>query len=482
MRAIGKKCRVLCLALLVAIGLAGGGAHAASAGNASFKDVGNHWARSVIEWAAANGIANGFDDGTFRPDLKISEREFLALVLRAFPEYDIPEQKAGEPWYVRYYTAAKRLGWPVVDMEAKREYTRGDAARIIAAAHGQRLSVDDAVRYLLDNGLARGKTSATPEGFGAGDPLTRAEALAFIFNVRHAGEEAGRGGMDGSGGADKPLADFTLRGVAIGDGEAAVLAALGEPDRREPSAGGYTWLVYNADYAGFAQIGTSGGRVVALFSSADVWEQKDGLKPGASLQAAAGHAGISARELREYEYYSYEKDDFRITLYLDLDEGAVEGLLVERAGAGAGRSGENLTDAERESLERAYERQILDLTNVFRLKHGKTPLSWHEIAAKAARLHSADMAERGYFSHYTPEGAAPWDRMVSAGIGDYYAVGENIAAGYRNAFEAHIGWVNSAGHRANLLHDRFKTLGVGVERVAGSEYGWYYTQNFYTPR
>ncbi|CAG5092413.1 Copper amine oxidase domain-containing protein [Thermobacillus xylanilyticus] len=479
MKSIGKTCRNLCLAVLVAAGLAGSGALAAGEGTSVFKDVGNHWARNVIAWAASNGIANGFDDGTFRPNLKISEPEFLALVLRAFPEYEVPEQKAGEPWHVRYYAAAKRLGWPVDDTAVKREYTRGDAARIIAAAHGKRLTVEEAVKYLLDNGFANGKTSATPEGFGAGDPLNRAEALTFIFNARHAGASANQGGTGGASETAARNSDFALRGIVIGDGEQAVLAALGEPDRREPSEAGYTWLVYNADYAGFAQIGVSGGRVAALFSNADVWVQPDGLKPGSSLQTAAGHAGISLETLKEYKVYTYEKNGLRITLYLDLHMNTVEGLLVEQAGAG---SGGTRASAPREELERAYERQLMDLANVFRLKHGLNTLSWHDTAAKAARLHSEDMAERGYFDHVNPDGENPWDRMAAAGIGDYRAYGENIAAGYRNAFEAHIGWVNSSGHRKNLLHEGFEALGVGVRIDPDSEYGWYYTQNFYTPR
>jgi len=479
MRAIGDKCRKRFAALLACALLAGSVAHAAEKGKASFRDIDNHWAKSVIEWAAASGIANGFDDGTFRPNLKISEREFLALVLRAFPEYEVPEQKPGEAWYVRYYTAAQRLNWPVVDMEAKREYTRGDAARVIAAALGKLLPRDEAIQYLLDNRLASGKTSATIEGFGAGDPLTRAEALTFIFNVRQAGAAQGIGGSPGTEARSEA---FLLRGIAIGDSERAVLAALGEPDRRDPSMGGYTWLVYNRDYSRFAMIGVSGGRVAALFSNADAWEHSDGPEPGTSLRAAAGHAGVSASKLRQDEWYAYEKDGLRITLYLDLDESVVEGLLVEQSsGSGVRGSGDKLSDAAREALERAYELQILDLTNAFRLKHGLNTLAWHDIAAKAARLHSADMGERGYFSHYTPEGLAPWDRLEAAGIGDYRAVGENIAAGYRNAFEAHIGWVNSAGHRKNLLSENFETLGVGVEYVGDDLYGWYYTQNFYTP-
>jgi len=474
MKAFGDKFRMLCLALLAAAFLAGSAAHAADTGNA-FRDVGNHWAKSVIEWAAANGIANGFDDGTFRPNLKISEREFLALVLRAFPEYEVPEQRPGEPWYLRYYAAANRLNWPVADMEAKREYTRGDAARVIAAAHGKLLSVREAVQYLLDNGLAKGKTSATYEGFAAGDPLTRAEALTFIFNARQAGASSDSVGI----GVEESAAFARLRGVAIGDSEKAVLAALGEPDRRDPSASGYTWLVYNEDYAEFAMIGLSGGRVVALYSNADVWEQPDGLKPGAPLGTAAGVAGVSRSKLADNETYAFRVDDLRVTLYLDLIEDTVEGLLIERSDAAGGRFSGSQARQAREDLERAYERQILDLTNVFRLKNGREVLVWNGIAAGAARMHSEDMAVRGFFEHVNPDGEEPWDRVAAAGLPDYRAGGENIAAGYVDAFEAHTGWVNSPGHRENLLDDSYEELGVGVRYVADSEYVWYYTQNFY---
>jgi uncharacterized protein YkwD len=468
MRAFGEKFRILCAVLLAAALLAGSAAHAADDGKPSFRDIGNHWAKSVIEWAAANGIANGFADGTFRPNLEISEREFLALVLRAFPEYEVPEQRPGEPWYVRYYEAADRLGWPVVDKEAKRVYTRGDAARIIAAAQGQRLSVREAVQYLLDNGIANGKTGATYEGFAAGDPLTRAEALTFIFNAKRTGAAA-----------ESP-AYARLRGVAIGDSESAVLAALGEPDRRDPSAAGYTWLVYNRDYAAFAQIGVAGGRVVALFSSADVWERPDGLKPGAPLRTAAGQAGVTLSKLRESDDYTFSVANLRVTLYLDLHGNKVEALLVEREDAAGTWSSRMPSDDMRDALERAYERQIHDLNNVFRLKNGLEALEWNETAAKAARLHSEDMAVRAFFDHVNPDGERPWERMAAAGLSEYRAVGENIAAGYRNAFEAHTGWVNSPDHRENMLEEWFETLGVGVRYVPDSEYGWYYTQNFFS--
>jgi uncharacterized protein YkwD len=393
----------------------------------------------------------------------------------------VPEQRPGEPWYVRYYEAAGRLGWPVVDKEAKRVYTRGDAARIIAAAQGQRLSVREAVQYLLDNGIANGKTGATYEGFAAGDPLSRAEALTFIFNAKRTGAAAGSGGNTGSGAAEESPAYARLRGIAIGDSESAVLAALGEPDRRDPSASGYTWLVYNRDYAAFALFGVAGGRVVALFSSADVWERPDGLKPGASLRTAAGQAGVSLSKLRGSEVCTFSVENLRVTLYLDLHGDKVEALLIEREDAAGTWSSRIPSDESRDALERAYERQIHDLNNVFRLKNGLDAMEWNDAAARAARLHSEDMAVRAFFDHVNPDGERPRDRMAAAGLVEYRAVGENIAAGYRNAFEAHTGWVNSPGHRGNMLEEWFETLGVGVRYIPESEYGWYYTQNFFTP-
>jgi uncharacterized protein YkwD len=88
-----------------------------------------------------------------------------------------------------------------------------------------------------------------------------------------------------------------------------------------------------------------------------------------------------------------------------------------------------------------------------------------------------DMAQRNYFSHYSPEGISPFDRMRAEGI-SYRSSGENIIAGYSSSISAHEGWVNSAGHRSNILGS-YIHLGVGFYK--GGSYGYYYTQNFYTP-
>jgi uncharacterized protein YkwD len=83
------------------------------------------------------------------------------------------------------------------------------------------------------------------------------------------------------------------------------------------------------------------------------------------------------------------------------------------------------------------------------------------------------MAARGFFDHTDPDGATPWDRAEKAGISDLG--GENIARGQADAAAVMEAWMNSPGHRANILNCDFKTLGVGVHFGSG---GPWWTQDF----
>lgn len=83
------------------------------------------------------------------------------------------------------------------------------------------------------------------------------------------------------------------------------------------------------------------------------------------------------------------------------------------------------------------------------------------------------MAARGFFDHTDPDGATPWDRAAKAGIAGLG--GENIARGQADAAAVMEAWMNSPGHRANILNCDFKTLGVGVHLGSG---GPWWTQDF----
>jgi uncharacterized protein YkwD len=112
--------------------------------------------------------------------------------------------------------------------------------------------------------------------------------------------------------------------------------------------------------------------------------------------------------------------------------------------------------------------------NVYRAENGLTALTCDALALKVARGHSRDMCERGYFSHYAPEGTAPWDRLRAAG-GRFRQAGENIAVGYDTAQGAHDGWVASDGHRNNMLNPAWTRAAVGLVDCSGNRY---WTQMF----
>jgi uncharacterized protein YkwD len=120
------------------------------------------------------------------------------------------------------------------------------------------------------------------------------------------------------------------------------------------------------------------------------------------------------------------------------------------------------------------EKRMLELVNRERAQYGLPSLKPDAELTTVARLHSADMLERGYFSHYTPEGLDPFDRMKQAGV-HFFTGGENIAI-TQNLAMAHTGLMHSTDHRANILNPAFGRLGIGI--LDAGTYGLMITQSF----
>ncbi|MFF3502997.1 CAP domain-containing protein [Streptomyces sp. NPDC003247] len=125
------------------------------------------------------------------------------------------------------------------------------------------------------------------------------------------------------------------------------------------------------------------------------------------------------------------------------------------------------------SAEAQAAAEVLKLVNEERSKVGCSALSANSALAGLAQSFSEDMAARGFFDHTDPDGATPWDRAAKAGISDLG--GENIARGQADAAAVMEAWMNSPGHRANILNCDFTTLGVGVHFGSG---GPWWTQDF----
>lgn len=122
-------------------------------------------------------------------------------------------------------------------------------------------------------------------------------------------------------------------------------------------------------------------------------------------------------------------------------------------------------------VEVSQARQVVALVNEARDLAGCKPLRVDDRVVEAAQGHSTDMAQRDYFSHTTPEGVDFAQRMRAAGYPS--PGGENIAMGQRSAEQVMKAWMNSDGHRRNILNCGFTTIGVGLDTR-----GWYWTQNF----
>ena len=120
----------------------------------------------------------------------------------------------------------------------------------------------------------------------------------------------------------------------------------------------------------------------------------------------------------------------------------------------------------------AYEQEVVRLVNDIRSKNGLSPLTLDWELSRVARYKSQDMKDKGYFSHTSPTYGSPFAMMKSFGI-SYRTAGENIAKGYSTPEEVVKGWMNSPGHRANILNSSFTHIGVGY--VAS---GSYWTQMF----
>ncbi len=121
---------------------------------------------------------------------------------------------------------------------------------------------------------------------------------------------------------------------------------------------------------------------------------------------------------------------------------------------------------------------MLTIVNAERAKAGCPAVTADDRLTVAARAHSADMAARNYFSHTTPEGVQFATRITEAGY-RWSGAGENIAKGQRTPQAVMTSWMNSAGHKANILNCGFQNLGVGVAADATGALLW--TQDFASP-
>ena len=131
-------------------------------------------------------------------------------------------------------------------------------------------------------------------------------------------------------------------------------------------------------------------------------------------------------------------------------------------------------------IHNSTEQAVLDIVNSERNSAGCGPLTGNILLAAAARNHNQDMIDNDFFSHTGSDGSNPDTRITRTGYG-YSTWGENIAAGYNNPTSVMTGWMNSDGHRANILNCNFTEIGISYLYDSNSDYGHYWVQVFGRP-
>ena len=122
--------------------------------------------------------------------------------------------------------------------------------------------------------------------------------------------------------------------------------------------------------------------------------------------------------------------------------------------------------------------ELIELTNVERVKAGLAPVKRQDDLSRAARWQAEDMASGNYFDHKDHLGRHIEPRLPDFGYVGYCALGENIAGGQTSPAEVVAGWMKSPGHRANLLNPDFREVGVAYVHAPNSEYQDYWVQDF----
>lgn len=134
--------------------------------------------------------------------------------------------------------------------------------------------------------------------------------------------------------------------------------------------------------------------------------------------------------------------------------------------------GQVLAIPQVDSSVTAFENEVIRLVNEIRVKNGLSALNTNWELSRIARYKSQDMVSNRYFSHTSPTYGSPFQMIKSFGL-TYQSAGENIAYGQTTPQAVVNAWMNSSGHRANILNSSYKQIGVGY--VAD---GHYWTQLF----
>ncbi len=444
-------------------------------GTNSFSDVDDsQWYTQAVSWAAYNELVMGVGGNRFDPNGSIT-REQLAVLIYRFNQWlgadadawgDVSEfsdaDKISDWAYegVCWAVGAELMRGTGSGLNPKGEATRAEVATILMRfiKSNQDIQPPAACEHSETELRNAAEPTCTTDGY-SGDVCCRACGYCVQSGVVIAmlGHSYVNGACENCGSADNAeSSSISIAGKIYTTNMSVdeLLALAGEPDEILETTYTETWYVFGTtDYTDFFMASVRGDKVVSLCAT------------GVGFVYQNARMGDTVPEIEDYccECVMYTDSNANDTLL------AV--LLAEDVEAGPITYTPKTLEGE--------SRMNFHMTNAFRVFYGKSILTWSDAAATAARMHSEDMANQNYFSHYSLDGRTPGDRLSAQGIA-WRSCSENICAGFDTGISAFDGWVNSAGHRSNMLSDYSTHMGVGFAYNGESYYRVYATQNYFS--
>ncbi|HKL99424.1 MAG TPA: CAP domain-containing protein [Mobilitalea sp.] len=255
--------------------------------------------------------------------------------------------------------------------------------------------------------------------------------------------------------------------VSFGEYTDSFIKKLGLPNRILDTEYDFDWYVYNNDYKRLIFLAVMEGEIVGFYTDSEDFEFY-GITYGLDFDS------VSIALDRDYvlsDILNFTFDKYDVKVLIDkVGTKTVTGIYVLLNTVE--------TNEFNTQIHESINLQVFDLTNSIRARNNLPLLTWSSSAARASEKHSISMAENNFFSHISPNGKSPGDRLREAGI-SYRNIGENIIAGYGTAILSSHSWFNSHDHRSNILNSEYKSLGVGFTYQPDSTYITYITETFY---
>ena len=229
---------------------------------------------------------------------------------------------------------------------------------------------------------------------------------------------------------------------------------LPDAPRVEQGVEGCDWYIYNSDYHHYTQVGVDNGVVKCIYTMSEDLKYRN-------LKYNDDVSGLNLKEDPKYFYYKYGTyDEVDSYLYFDGNDGnRLYGIMLVS-------SDYTLKEIYTEKTIQNAKNEIFDMINAFRARNGVDPVKYDKQLEAVAQAHSDYMSENHIFSHIGSGGSKIGRRLDDAGIYFNYAC-ENIAIGDVWPTGVTLGWINSYGHRSNMLKT-LEIVGVGITYKSGS--------------